>query len=529
MKKVVGFLLVALFFISPVIAVSYSYNEKISITSNENEIGFVKPYQKTIFGVKYSYLQWQRYGLPIGDGFPIALIKGTTVPLPFGIEGEFLKVKINNIGSSSIDLTIDQTSIIQEAEEIGNKINKDIKETQEKIKQDTQETVQQVQENLDKTKQELEKLNSQIEIKVDKAINRGYHSSLHIIDTTNSKLVELSNKIKEKEAELAEEVEDSIVSVVLNSFAVGSGIAYNVFVNAIPDYIRHDITTFLYNIKYKGDYGNEVDLAGDGIATLYLGNPSENKISSQFNEQLKNSNLPYFDGSNIIGKRTYVSEDIGIIAVIPEEKYWDKYTIEKRWNDDRIRLYKTMIAGIGDKGLETAGNWYTSQLELAKDFISGSIKLAGGSIHEESLDIKEVMNLIENSAVENSRASISFLTIVQGWVLTAATGMQNPDFEKVDSLGYVVIVRKNNNDFQIIETWSLQGDKIEVFLGDYEEIVDKAIEQTANDVGMGEVYDSVKKEGSKITSSVIEEDIDENQDDGIITKFFKNIWGWIFG
>ncbi len=517
--KKVSSLGILIFFIilstSLISAVSYSYNQKISIKDNGEEIGYVKPYQKNILEVDYAYLEWQRYGFPIGYSFPIALVKGTTTSLPFGIEGELLRVKIGKITSSSIELIIDQSDIATEL----NNLDETLPENIEAITEDIEA----------KTKPIIDDIN----LRIEKAIDRNYHSSLHIIDVSNSKLREMSQKIKDKESELAEEIADSVIYSVLNAFvAPGSGIGYQIFISQIPSQIRHDITTFLYNIEYIQDSGSESSFADKGIATLYIGNPSENKISSQFNNQLKNSGLPYFEENKIVGKRNYSSSDIGIISAIPEEKYWDENTLQNRWNADRIRLYKTQIAGIGNEGLETTVLWYNDQLELAKDSISGAVRLAGGAADEAEVELNEILSEVKRNVDANPKSAIGFATIAQGWILTGVSSLQEPDFEKVDSLGYVVIVKKQGNSYKILETHSIIGDKVQIFLGDYQEAVNEIADTTEN------TQEQIKENTdlNRITGKVIEDSLNRQEEDNKdiegenpIINFFKKIWGWIFG
>jgi len=97
-----------------------NYEQDIAVTDSDGTyLGYVRPYQKEVFFKKYAYLKWQREGFPEGNTFPIALIEGTTVPLTFGIGGELLKVKINSISDSGIDLTIDKSDVITEIQNTG--------------------------------------------------------------------------------------------------------------------------------------------------------------------------------------------------------------------------------------------------------------------------------------------------------------------------------------------------------------------------------------------------------------------------
>ena len=515
-KKTVVIIILLVLFINIVIATNYSYNQKISIIDNGKELGYVKPYRMNILGAYYSYLEWQRYGFPIGYSFPIALVEGTTTALPFGIEGELLRVKISRIASSYVELTIDQSDIQTEIENL----DKSLPENIEAINKDIES----------KTKLIINDIN----LRIEKAINRNYHSSLHIIDNSNSKLREMSKKIKDKESELAEEIADSVIYSVLNAFVVpGSGISYQVFINQIPSQIRHDITTFLYNIEDTLDSGSESSLADKGIATIYIGNPNENKISAQFNNELKNLGLPYFENNKIIGKRTYSSLDIGIIAAIPEEKYWDENTLQNRWNADKIRLYKTQIAGIGNEGLETAVLWYNDQLELAKDSISSAVRLSGGAVDEAGIELKEILSEINRNAKANPKASIGFATIAQGWVLIGVSSLQEPNFEKIDSLGYVIIVKKESNSYKILETHTIVGNKKNYFLEEYQE----AVNEIANVAENTQTQIEDNTDINKITGKVIDDssnsqeesnkNLDEEKENPVV-NFFKNIWRWIF-
>jgi len=497
------------------------------------ELGFVEPYYKnTLFG-EYAYLKWQRYGFPIGDSFPIALIEGTTTALPFGIQGELLRVKIGKITSFNVDLTIDQSDI---QTEIGN-IDKTLPENVEAIGRDVQKktepVINDINKNLEKNVQpivneisnNLNKFNNDISLRINKAIERNYHSSLHVIDVSNSKLKQVSVSIKNKEAELAEDIADSVVSAVLNYAAlstgvIGAGLTYNTLIKQVPSNIRHNITNFIYNIEDTSDDSAEDNLADKGIATLYIGNPNSNKVSAQFNDYLKSKGLPYFEDNKIVGKRNYSAGDIGIIAAIPEETYWAKDTLQQRWDNDRIRLYKTLIAGIDNDGLDVAVLWYNKQLDLARTSIASTIKLIGGYVDEQGLETKEILDGILNVAKNDPKASIGFAAIAQGWILTGISSLQKPDFNKIDSLGYVVIVKKEGNSYRTLETHSLVGDKRDYFLDEYQEIINKV--------------EDVSKVTGEVVKTVEETDKLVNEPEGIIkkesgnfmTRFFKKILGW---
>ncbi len=521
-RKEILLILLIVLFSNIVFATNYPYDEKISISNGDEEMGYIKPYRQKVLGTYYPYLEWQRYGFPIGNSFPIALVKGTTTSLPFGIEGELLRVEIGEIESSYVELIIDQSDIATEL----NNLDETLPENIEAITEDIET----------KTKPIIDDIN----LRIEKAINRNYHSSLHIIDTSNPKLKEMSKRIKDKESELAEEIADSVIYSVLNVFfAPGSGIGYQTFINQIPSQIRHDITTFLYNIEYVQDSGSEESFADKGIATLYIGNPNENKISSQFNTQLKNSGLPYFEGKKIIGKRNYSSSDIGIISAIPEEKYWDEDTLQNRWNADKIRLYKTQIAGIGNEGLETAVLWYNDQLELAKDSISSAVRLAGGAVDEAGVELNEILSEVKRNVNANPKSSIGFATIAQGWILTGVSSLQEPNFNKVDSLGYVVIVKKQGNSYKTLEIHSIIGDKKNYFLEEYQketngiaDIAENTQEQIAENTNLNKITGEVVETNEEVEDSEGEEQNQNQQEqntkkENFIVNFIKKFWGWI--
>lgn len=522
-KGIVPILIMAILLSNIVLAINYNYNQKIPILDQAKEIGYVKPYQQNILGTNYAYLEWQRYGFPVGYSFPIALIKGTTTALPFGINGELLRVKIGQITSSSVELTIDQSDIMSEL----NNLNNSLPENIDAISKDAQEKIEPVINEINKN---LDKLNKDLTVRTNKFASRTYHSSLHVIDVSNANLREVSASIKNKESELAEKISDSVVTTVLNLFvAPGSGISYKVFISQIPANIRHDVTSFVYNIEDTSDNSAESDLADKGIATLYIGNPASNKVSAQFNNQLKEKNLPYFEGNNIVGKRNYSSQDIGIIASIPEETSWAKDTLQSRWDNDRIRLYKTLIAGIGNEGLNSAVIWYNKQLDLAKISISNAINLAGGTIENGDVEPKEILSSISSTVMDDPKASIGFGAIAQGWILTGISSLQNPDFTKIDSLGYVVIVKKEGNSYRTLETYSLVGNKTTYFLDDYQEAIN-SVENVANSV---QNVQSNIQSGSPVTGNVVNDNNLDNQQEvkkaSPVVIFFKNLLGWIFG
>jgi len=525
-KRYVLFSLIVIFLSYSVIAIQYTYNQKIPILSQGKEIGYVKPYQMNILGTDYSYIEWQRYGFPIGYSFPIYLIEGTTTALPFGINGELLRVKIGKITNSYVELTIDQSDIQTEINNLSNSLPKNI----DAINKDTQKKIEPVISDINKN---LDKLNQDLILRANKFASRTYHSSLHVIDLSNANLREASASIKNKESELAEKIADSVVSSVLDIFLAGSGISYKVFMSQVPASFRHDVTTFIYNIEDTSDKIAESNLADKGIATLYIGNPNSNKVSLEFNSQLKARGLPYFEGNKIIGKRNYSSEDIGIIVAIPEETYWTKDTLQNRWDNDRIRLYKTLIAGTGDEGLNSAVLWYNKQLDLAKISIANAVNLAGGAIENGDVEPNEILSSISNTVMGDPKTSIGFATIAQGWILTGISSLQKPDFNKIDSLGYVVIVKKEGNSYRTLETYSLIGNKKSYFLDEYQETINQ-VENVATSIN--NVQNAINNQpqtnyAPQVTGKVVSQEIENKvtmPKSNPIANFFKNLWRNLF-
>ena len=451
-------------------------------------------------------MKWQRYGFPIGDSFPIALIEGTSTALPFGIQGELLRVKIWKITSSNVDLTIDQSDIISELNDLDKSLLENVEAINKEAEKQTKPIENAANEQIKSISNELDILNKQLLERTDKITKRGYYSSLHIVDNSNNEAKEISLKIKNKEAELAEKIGDRIISLTLDLFASGSGVAYSTFIKIIPSSIRHDMTAFFYNIgeKYNGD---DYSLSKEGVATIYIGN---NKVSSEMNNELKSLGLPYIFGNKIIGKREYTGS-IGIIAAIPEEKIWASDTLKKRWDNDKIRLYKTLILGLDDKGLEAAGKWYNNQLDLTKNAASGLVSLGDGA------DINDALLYVKDKALENPKSSFSSAVLIQSWILVGLSSLKESSLDKVDSLGYVVVVDEKGN---VLEIWTLNGDKKNYFLNEYTNIIKKVEE-------VSKVTGEVIKKIDEIDKVVNEpEKIVEKDSGNFISRFFKKIFGW---
>ncbi len=438
----------------------YNYNEKIDIDAGGKTIGYVEAYKiSSIFG-EYAYLKWKRDGYPEGNTFPVFLVKGTYVPLVFGVELEFLNVEINDITSDGLDLTIDKSSLEETIETA-------VETVPGSVESLVDETPQIVETAVDSVSKEVNAFNEEMVKRATKFVNRGYYSSLHIVDSKDKVSLEVSKEVKDMEARLAEKVSDKVIPLVIDSFVAGiplTNIAYNQVVGIIPPSVRHDLTRFLLNIDTKNDNYADSELGGKGVYTLYIGNPSLNSLSASLNDELKKEGLPHFDNGNIVGERTYSEDSVGIIAAIPEERVWRTNTLEERLNDDRVRLYKTLIAGIGDDGTVAAGEWYNDQLELVMTSISAAFSLGG------DLDIDDVLMFAGDTASSDPEASFCSAALLQGWVMAAANSLESPDLSKIDSLGYVVIVKKDKMGYDVLEVHTITGHKSDSFLYDYEPI-----------------------------------------------------------
>lgn len=528
-KRYLFFFLITVFLTSSVLAAQYSYNQKIPIIQDGKEIGYVKPYKMNILGTEYPYFKWQRYGFPVGNTFPFAIVEGTTNPLLFGVSGELLSVKVGKVTNIDIEIIIDQTDIQTEI----NNLDKTLPQNIEAIQKDTEKKINKTIYEINET---LDKLNKDITLRVNKFVNRTYHSSLHVVDTYNPSLLAASNLIKNKEAEMAGEIGDSVISFLLDIFATGVGTTYKVIISQLPKSFRQDVSAFIYNIEYTGDNVIESSLADKGVVTLYIGNPSINKVSAQFNNQLKLKGLPYFEENKIIGKRTYSSNDIGIIAAIPEETYWTNNTLQDRWDNDRIRLYKTLIAGIDNDGLTAAATWYNQQLDLAKDSISLAISLTGNTLKRQEIKTNDLLSTLTNTVKNNPKATVGFVTIAQGWILTGMSSLQQSNFDKVPSLGYVIIVKKEGNSYRILETYSIVGDTKSYFLDEYQEVANQVVDnaENINSNSRGEplpIKQSIPTISGKAAESLLESSTltqEENKGNSI-TNFLKNLWRKIFG
>jgi len=237
--------------------------------------------------------------------------------------------------------------------------------------------------------------------------------------------------------------------------------------------------------------------------------------------------LPYFKDGKIIGKRTYSEDSIGLIAAIPEEKVWLPNTIENRWNQDKIRLYKTMIAGIDDSGLEAAAVWYNDQLDNARKAITSLVSFTDGA------DSSDILKIVTDNFNNNPKSTISSATLLQGWILIGLSSLQSNQFDRANSLGYVAIVKKRGNSYDVLEVHTINGYQTNYFLNPYKVVekvqeIQEIVEQTSeviervSEFEEGNIEEVVKpiveESQEKITGMVVEETKEEKIEEKLKLK-----------
>lgn len=462
-KKINYILFSFLFFILITILLSvtacgdfYRYNEKIYIKPTDQELGYIEPYKVTTILGNFAYLKWQRYGYPEGNIYPAPLIEDTSLPLPFGLENIYLQVKINRITKEGVDMDIDTSEIIPSS-----LITLTIPEV----------TITSLPID---TTPDINEVSNQIVTRLEKVTNRGYYSSLHI---TGSRALpidsDVSRSIVKKELKLAEKLTDVVIPLLVKTVDIptvvgGTFLAetYCKVTGMIPDSVRSPVTQYLTNIDTKNDirYPSEYELSKDGAFTIYVGGPAVNVVAKQMNDHLTARNLPHFEKRYgtwiIIGDREYTDGSVGIVAAIPEEKMWTTSTMNKRWDEDKIRFYRTLIAGIEKEGTVAGGKWYTDQLDLTiTNLNTVRVSICMGDL--ENLDTGDILSVLGDMAHKNPKAMTSVSVLLQGWVLASMNILQTGKFDKVESLGYVVIVQQEGNGYKVLEIHSIIGDKKE--------------------------------------------------------------------
>jgi len=110
-------------------------------------------------------------------------VEGTTVPLPFGVQGEILRVKVNTISSSGIDLTVDKSDVLTEIQNIPETLPENVEAIGNEIEKQVKEIIKDVDKELENANQDINIFMNQLTNRVDKFINRGYHSSLPLFST----------------------------------------------------------------------------------------------------------------------------------------------------------------------------------------------------------------------------------------------------------------------------------------------------------------------------------------------------------
>ncbi len=116
------------------------------------------------------------------------------------------------------------------------------------------------------------------------------------------------------------------------------------------------------------------------------------------------------------------------------------------------------------------------------------------------------------------------------------SSLQQSNFNKIPSLGYVVIVKKEGNSYRTLETYSIVGDTKSYFLDEYQEVANQIVDQVENinSNPKGEpvpIKQSIPTISGKVAESPSESSLlaQEENKDNLITKFLKNLWRKIFG
>ncbi len=431
-----------------------SYDSEHPITASGQQLGYIKPYRESSILGTYTYLKWKRSGYPEGNTYPIPIYEEENLPLPFGLANVYLKVDINSITSSGVDIEIDTSEIIPNTTVTIPEVTiPDITIPEVTI---PKITVPQT------TVLNIDDLESQLTSKINKALNRDYHASLHLWGSRAMQAdYDVSKGIEDHETKLAESATDSLVPLIAANIPGAQPLVevYCRSKSTIPSSIRNSITGYMLNIDTSTDseHPSDSSLANSAAFTIYVGGPAVNSLSDQLNQYLKQQNLPHFEKTNmgwvLSGRQEYTDGDVGIIAAIPEERQWDSDTLSSRWNSDKIRYYRVLIAGMEKEGTVAAGNWYNDQLDLAINYLS---VLSDSTCGTQSKNILKSINTL----VENSDSMYSVAALLQGWTLASQNSAKSSDFSKADSLGYVVIVKRDGKAYKVLEEYSLAGDNV---------------------------------------------------------------------
>ncbi len=275
--------------------------------------------------------------------------------------------------------------------------------------QQTQDAIgSEISEEIDKTQQLLDSALSSANSDFKKSILSklgNIHYALHIVgEKAASEDRQAAIEAQKLEIEITENAADALAIAVGHAFtpAAGAGqavvqtvCAFSNFKNTPLGDIRNTITQrLLKNDIFSDGYVGEKQKS---YITVYLGGPVANRKMGEVNERMRDLNLPYFEGNNLIAPdgRTY-GWGYGVYAIIPDInpasiRADGTFTINVNELNSRIqrgdsRLYYVVTSGTNREGTTAAEKAYLETLEVAEE-MSKVIKkgLCAGDLDEDDL------------------------------------------------------------------------------------------------------------------------------------------------
>lgn len=435
----------------PPSAILLRYDTENAVNYNGTIFGYIKPYKKSTSLGPFTYLKYRKY--PRNEiEYGIAVTPLIPIKLFYGSYTDYYRVYIYEFTDGGVwaDVSVKETV-----------------------------------KGITKTKEELDLLEDQLSTRIDKFVNRGYYSSIHITGKDAQEIdPRVSREMEKMELDIAENIGDTITPL-LSGLAGHPELAkaYCKYIKYVPEKMRNDLTKYLLNIETHNytQHRSDAELSTLGAFTISVGGPSVNPLSVQINEDLKMMGLPHFEkkeyGTVLIGEQEYTDPSIAVIAALPEEIIWKKDTLNERWKSDKIRFYRTMIAGLEGEGTQTGMVWYNDQLRMVKGvlgLIKESLCFAGKiDFPTEESNSKEIFEFIDDTSefIVNQSSELDSHTsktqmqsskaLMQGWYLAAMDILQEGDVNGAPSAGYVVIIQKQGNSYKLLESHSIIGNKVE--------------------------------------------------------------------
>ncbi|MFH0861323.1 MAG: hypothetical protein V1921_08990 [Candidatus Altiarchaeota archaeon] len=427
------------------------YGTEDQIAVNGSVVGYLKPFTRDTSLGTFAYFKYKRnpagelrYDLPVGLRVPIKLFYGSYT--------DYYYVLVYRIDENGLwaDVSVEET------------VN-----------------------GITKTVEDLNRLEDQLTSRIENFVNRGYYSSLHITGSDAQEIdPRVSFEMEKMELDIAENIGDTLTPLLANLFGQPElAASYCKLIKNVPAELRNDLTKYLLNIDTHNytQHQSDAELSTLGAFTISVGGPSVNSLSVKINDDLRTLGLPHFErksyGTVLVGDKEYTDSNVAVIAALPEEIIWKKDTIDERWQDGKIRFYRTMIAGLEGEGTETGIVWYTGQLRAVKGVlgvIKNSICFAGSAdIPTEDSSEEEIFEFIDDASEFVQNESREFSTqisntqmqstkaILQGWYLAGMNLIQEGDYTSVPSAGYVVVIQKQGNSYKLLESYSIMGSDIE--------------------------------------------------------------------